>query len=505
MNYRQRIRTALIAASYALVAVLVCMALGRFAARMTGRQLLGTAQQALARVQAHQPLWLWRLREPHDLIASRAFGKAKIGKQNGALEVISVDGTPFELGLPVAWALDLRHWPVLQVKLSSSAAGVLGLVWQGDHTPACVATAAGSFTSSTRALRLDLRRLAWASNEPSSCAELGIATMLRLRVQIPAKATLHLFSARLLADEPVAVLPNAQVDLHAVTATQDIQRLAADSANWAMPLFRLPPHIRAETMLALRDELRARWPAALIIPADTTMQAAPAAPFRCPFWWVACAIYWLILAWLVWHPLGGAWCPWVEIAGCLLGPLWLIAGLHWGLRPTALGSLAFVGGLVYALLIERRHLSCLWHWPLQRGGWLWPLIALPVTLLLILSAGHPFYALKPVHMFTYAAWAWLQQWLMLRVLLPRFEQILGGRSLWAIMPTALVFALLHTPNGVLMQLCFIGELWWAWCFLQSRSVLPVTLAHASCALLIESALTGGALLRSLEVSARFFL
>jgi hypothetical protein len=58
---------------------------------------------------------------------------------------------------------------------------------------------------------------------------------------------------------------------------------------------------------------------------------------------------------------------------------------------------------------------------------------------------------------------------------------------------------------MLMQLCFVGELWWAWCYLRSRSVLPVALAHATCALLVESGLAGGALLRSLEVSARFFL
>jgi hypothetical protein len=54
-----------------------------------------------------------------------------------------------------------------------------------------------------------------------------------------------------------------------------------------------------------------------------------------------------------------------------------------------------------------------------------------------------------------------------------------------------------------MQFCFVAELGWAWCFLRSRTLLPVALAHAASALILESALAGSTL-RSLEVSARFF-
>jgi membrane protease YdiL (CAAX protease family) len=87
--------------------------------------------------------------------------------------------------------------------------------------------------------------------------------------------------------------------------------------------------------------------------------------------------------------------------------------------------------------------------------------------------------------------------------LPRFEQIARHRTALAIIATAIAFALLHTPNGMLMQLCFVAELWWGWCFVRSRSVLPVGVAHAIAALLVEAGLVGG-LVRSLEVSARFF-
>nr|WP_225578380.1 CPBP family intramembrane glutamic endopeptidase [Rhodanobacter sp. 7MK24] len=103
----------------------------------------------------------------------------------------------------------------------------------------------------------------------------------------------------------------------------------------------------------------------------------------------------------------------------------------------------------------------------------------------------------------YLSWALLQQWLMLVVVMRRLEskQVHGT---FAVLLTALVFALMHTPNGALMQLCLLAELWWAWCFQRSRALLPVAAAHATCALLVEAGLEGG-LLRSLEVSARFFL
>ena len=107
------------------------------------------------------------------------------------------------------------------------------------------------------------------------------------------------------------------------------------------------------------------------------------------------------------------------------------------------------------------------------------------------------------HAFLYVAWASLQQWLMLAVVLRRLERWPGGSTL-PILGAATLFALLHTPNGMLMQLCFVAEVCWAWCFLRSRRLLPIALAHAGCALLVESGLAGG-VLRSLEVSARFFL
>ncbi len=485
-----------------LVAAIACLGLSRLAACITGHRLLDQAQQQLASVETHQPLWRWDLRKPHDLVASRAFGNATVTSDDDALRITSNDGTPFEVGLPIAWSLDLRHWSTLQLQLRSSAPGSLGLIWQGSQTPACVAPIAGTLLPDVHTLRVDLRGLAWKSAEQGDCATPGIAQMLRLRVQLPAHATLFLSSAGLLTTEPMPRLQDVIVDIPADATEQDVERITDRALAWPMPLFRLPKGADAEAMLVLRDRLRVHWPAALIVPSGAMPEARPAEPVRAPIAWLVCVLYVLALIWLVARPVKSRLRPWLELAGCLAGPLWLIADLHWGLRATPLGITAFGAGLAFAVAIERHHLPRLWRLPDSSREWLWPLATVPVTVMLIILYGHSLRPLLLIHVLAYLAWAWLQQWLMLTMLLRRFEQILV-RPAWAIMPVALTFALLHTPNGVLMQLCFVGELWWAWCFLRSRSVLPVALAHATCALLVESGLSGG-LVRSLEVSARFF-
>lgn len=504
MSKTRRLRTASACAGYALVAVVVCLALGRLAAHITGGQLFDQAQQQWAHVEANQPLWQWRLQKPSDLVAGRAFGNATVVRDGGELRITSNDGTPFELGLPIAWSVDLRHWPILQLHLHSEAPGSLGLIWQGSQAPACLAQTDHTIGPNTDGVRIDLRSLAWRSAGQSECAAPAVALMLRLRVQLPRGESLRIASAELLTTEPMLHLQEVAVDLPNDATPQSLERFTARAHTWPTPLFRLPAGVSAETMLAIRDELRGHWPAALIVPAGMTPHADMRAHGDFALVWIACTLYLLALLWLIVWPIKGRLRPWVEIAGCLLGPLWLVMGLHWGLRLTLVGVAAFGGGLVYAIAIERRDFAQLWRLPEAGRYWLWPLATLIVTLLLIVLYGHAPRPLLLRHVVAYVAWAWLQQWLMLIVLLRRFEQILPRPS-WAIVPVALVFALLHTPNGMLMQLCFVGELWWAWCFMRSRSVLPIALAHAVCALLVESGLAGGTLLRSLEVSARFFL
>jgi hypothetical protein len=177
--------------------------------------------------------------------------------------------------------------------------------------------------------------------------------------------------------------------------------------------------------------------------------------------------------------------------------------LRWGVEPSIPGALAFVAALIYGGQGEWRRRPVTWSWLGHRtADWLWPLVPLPVAAALIAADGHGLTKLPTLHIVAYFAWALLQQWAMLAVVMGRLRKTQLPAPV-IVLITATVFGLLHTPNGALMQLCFMAELWWAWCFLRAPRLLPIAVAHALSALLVESGLTGH-WLRSLEVSARFF-
>ena len=166
----------------------------------------------------------------------------------------------------------------------------------------------------------------------------------------------------------------------------------------------------------------------------------------------------------------------------------------------AAGVTMFVAGAAYAFFLDATGMLPRWLW---LGTWRaagWPLLAVPAALCVVVFFGHA-PAWPPLgRVAVYVGWALFQQWLMLAVVGALLARALP-RPL-AVLLTALAFALLHTPNGLLMQLCFVAEFGWAWWYFHRRALLPVALAHALSAVLLQAGLAGG-LLRSLEVSARF--
>jgi hypothetical protein len=501
-----RMRAVANALRFAFIVLVMLLALRLIAAQVTAFHLRTTAQQQLAAIKANQPLWQWRLREPRDLIAGHAFGHAQVVQAGDTLRVTSLDGTSFELGLPVAWSLDLGHWPILQLQMETTATGTLGLLWQPiGAAPTCVASTATWLEPGTKKIQLDLRHLDWQEADGTRCRPIGVAQMLRLRIQVPAKGAIVLREAALLTAQPFDHDRRLDlVDLPSDPATQ--QQAIGHAINnpelSPSPVIRLPAYSSAGTMLALRDALREHWPAALIVPFGTTLQAKLPSARSSVVDWIVCVFYVFAALALSLRRIHAHARPLLEIAVCLIGPLWLIAGLNWGLHATALGIVAFIGGVMYAFIVEWRLRPRPWKWFGHRRAWLGALVPVPVTLLLLVVFSHGMQPIRPLHALTYLLWALLQQWLMLTVVMGRFEQALRNTT-WAILVTAGLFALLHTPNGLLMQLCLVAELWWAWCFVRSRNLVPIAVAHATCALLVEAGL-GGGLIRSLEVSARFF-
>jgi Type II CAAX prenyl endopeptidase Rce1-like len=493
------------ATGFLLAAALLLWAMAGLSAWVTREQLMHDARLELTTLHEGRPLWQWPLRQPGDLVASRAFGQADVARDANGLRFTSRDGSLFELGLPLSGPVDLYHWPLLRLRLHSSADGVLGLSYQaGEFGETCAAADAWQISPGASEPLIDLRTLHWLSASGASCQPPGVVTyMLRLRPQLPAHAALQIGQAALLADEPPALSARIDADAADIRLAASQDALTLKPAPYRAPLVRLPDGASAESMLSLRDRVRERWPAALIVPFGQSL--SPAHANAMPPWvdWAACGPYLAWLLWLTWRQTREIAHPWIEVATIAAGPLWLIAGLRWGAQISVPGVIAFIASLVYAGQGEWRRRPVNWSWWGQSwADWLWPLVPLPVTAALMMADGHGLIRLDPGHMLGYLGWALLQQWAMLAVVIGRLRHTRLPQPV-IILITAGLFGLLHTPNGSLMQLCLLAELWWAWRFLRSPRLVPIALAHAACALLVESGLTGH-LLRSLEVSARFF-
>lgn len=475
-----------------LLAVLAALfAFRLLAGALTAQHLAQEARTELASLRAGQPLWRWTFTTTEDLVAGRAFGHADVLAVDDGLQITSRDGTPFDLGLPIARGLDLMHWPILQMDRRGREPVALSILWQAPGSATC---ASAPLTWRDAHLDLDLRALDASAPGTARCSLPANAGMLRLRLTMAEGQQMVLRNAALLAADPHALVPTPQ-DLLGSSGTT-----AARSSSVAVPIVRLQATASAEQMLARRDEALAWRPAAIVIADGTSLAGGP--PWPMPRWlsWLSVTAYVLVLLAFSRRPRPAL----TTLLAGMLGPLVLIAGLQWGQRPSVPGVIALGAALAFVLRIQHKTAPPTWRWvgAWRSAGWWWPLAMIPVALSVCLIWGH---ALEPVPLrraLVYLGWAALQQWLILGFALGQLEKLLP--TPWAVLVAALLFALLHVPNGTLMQLCFLAELAWAWCFTRQRALLPIALAHATCALLVGAGLVGDGL-RSLEVSARFFL
>ena len=450
--------------------------------------------------------WHWQLQRRADVVAGRAFGNAELATTAGGLRVRSVDGSAYEIGLPLSRDADLLRAPRLRVTLDATRPPHLWLMLrQRLDAPLCMAAVPWPSASDTATWSLDT--LHWTRPDGGACARPVRAALLRLRVRQAAGGTLRFGAIALLPRADLQFGPAIGLPAAPDAARCQVGELAAQSPAGVVPRVRLPQQVSAQRLLALRDMVHAVLPAAIVLPAASVpaggaihVEAGPS-PARA---WAGLGAYALVLAYLALWPPRGRWRPWLQAAACVAGPLWLIAGLHLGPHTAPAHATAFVLGLAFAAWIEFRSGPADWRWIGSGRDWLWPLLPLPAALALVLAFSKGVHAPSAGALVAYLGWACLQQWLMLAVVLRRLRAALPSAPAVAVFACAVVFALLHTPNGQLMLLCFLAELWWGRCFLRGRALLPVAVAHAACALLLQATLAGG-WLRSLEVSARYFL
>ena len=483
--------------------LLACRWLSAF---VVGGQLTQQARATAQAIRSGQPLWTWTLRRPQDVVAGRAFGAARLAAGNGALLATSRDGRPFELGLPIARSVDLRDWPRLRLDYQADLPPHLQLLVRA--APAAMVCRSAPImlpASAGPGSVIDLRALGWRGDGDRPCTEIGSAWMLRLRWSLPAGRSIRLSAAALVEDGPLQLADTPVAVPATGDALPDLHELPPGNLPW----FALPSGASAETLLAWRDRLQARWPAALIVPAGVSPFAPPRPAMSGIAGWGVLALYIVLLIACRSVRLHARARAAIDLAACLAGPVWLIAGLHWGGPGHAPAVAATLAALAYALSCWRLRAEVEPAAPLRGGriasrmpGWIWGALApVGVAVALGLGLGHGFAVPSPGHAVAYLAWAALQQAFCLLILLPRCRTWLGNDGL-ACLAVGALFALMHTPNGALMQCCLLAETWWAFGYLRWRRFWPVVIGHAAAALLLEASLTG-ILVRSLEVSARF--
>lgn len=105
--------------------------------------------------------------------------------------------------------------------------------------------------------------------------------------------------------------------------------------------------------------------------------------------------------------------------------------------------------------------------------------------------------------FKYLAFAAFQQWLLQTLVWTNLRRAALAR--WsALLLSAFFFALLHTPNFMLMLLCFAGALFWCGHYAKYRRLLPLILSHAFLGFLCVNVIPMS-VLRSADIGVSYFL
>ncbi|MBB3226969.1 hypothetical protein FHW69_001570 [Luteibacter sp. Sphag1AF] len=450
-----------------IIAAAILWLLPLLAARVVSHELVAQSERETAAYDSDSSPWAWSFRRPEDLVASRAFGGGRLDRVHGSLKVTAVADTPVEVGFPMSRPADIVDLSRLRLDVTAPPATPMTLlVREHLNTPAVTATLPANVTAQ-RPFEVSLGKLPWKDDAGHDVASPKRAAMLRLVLNLPKGGSADLHAAALLPLSPLRATPVA-----------------------------LPARGSAEALLQWRDLIWAGDPSARLgsMPLHGREPRGPVLD------WLILAIYASALVVLTLRPVRGRGGQIVEALAAVAGPLWLIAGMRLGPVAVLPAGICFLCGLGFGVGLAIRRRLPEWHWLGSARAMALPLLAVPAATLVVAAFGHALAWPAPGRALLYVAWALLQQWLMLAVTAALLDRLVPRA--WAVLAVATLFALLHTPNGLLMQMCFVAELGWAWCFLRYRALGPIALAHAASAVLLQAGLAGG-ILRSLEVSARF--
>ncbi len=506
---------------YVACALAVLPALEILARHQLRQQWVASASDALGALTHADTPHQWSAQFPTDLIAGTAFGTTDARFVNDGFHLRS-QGQEIQVGVVLASAIDLGRYSLIDIDLQAETAGSIGLiVGESLDAPACL-SAMMALARGETVLRIDVRNIQWQCQGTDTTPPKR-AAMLRLRLDLPASASVTLHSVRARTRSPLN--PESLVDLarpllpdprNTVEFRRALARIAEDADQMTWPILQLPIDARVERSLQARDQIRAAIADAVIVPVGdfpTIVERADAwhaqprrtSPTRLAWLWLAGYVG-LLLALRLKPPLDQRLRALLELLAATAVPLGVVIGGFIGdnISPPVLG--ACIATIIFALsLLVGDAPAQPSARTLKRGWWVaLASVALTVALILELANGQLPQQLPGIaRILRYLAWAAVQQFMICVIVTERIERITAS-SRTALLGAALIFSLLHTPNAMLMQLTFVAGLIWIWNWQRHRALLANIVAHALSGLLLADSLPPE-WLHSAEVSARFFL
>lgn len=496
-------------------------ALDMLARHQLRQQLVGSAGDTLGALIHSDTPHQWSAMTPADIIAGTAFGTTDAQFVDKGFRLRS-EGEEIQVGLVLASAIDLSRFSLIDIRLQADSTGSIGLiVGESLDTPACLSTAI-PLERGTSGLTINVRTAEWHCQGKLAAAPKR-AALLRLRLYLPANASVMLTDVQ--ARTRTTLDPASLVDLaqpllpdprDTVEFKRTLARIAENADQMTWPILQLPINGRVEQILQARDQIRATIADAVIVPVGDFQpvlaraeawqaQSRGASPARLSWLWLAGYIG-LLIALRLKPPLDQRLRALLELLAVTLVPLVAVVGGFIGDNISAHVFGASIATIVFALslLIGDAPAEPSAR-TLKRGWWVaLASVAMATVLALDLADGHlPQHLPKIAHMARYLVWAAVQQFLICVIVAERIERMAASSRI-ALLGAALIFALLHTPNAMLMLLSFVGSLIWIWNWQRNRALLANIVAQAACGLLLADSLPPQ-WLHSAEVSARFFL
>ncbi|MEO8673225.1 MAG: type II CAAX endopeptidase family protein [Tahibacter sp.] len=286
----------------------------------------------------------------------------------------------------------------------------------------------------------------------------------------------------------------------------------------AIPIYQIPQFSRAELRLAWRDHVWAVQPSAILVPSELTgatrmralqlanapdLRLAEAAELPAPgSLWFLSILFAALTIWLRFSRPRG---DFIEL-GVVLLPMLLAVTTGWigddlsGPQLLVIGTLAlYVASFAREAVPFARRIG-------PPGAWMAAaaITTLVVLILLCLPAHSESQVLPSASvLLRYAAWVILQQLVLCVFVYERMLRLCRGNAWLATWLCAVLFALLHTPNGGLMLATYLGALLWLPLYQRWRALPPLIFAHFSTAIALQS-LAPQDWIRSAEVSLRYF-